>query len=448
MMNKKRLLMVFLIVAMMITPIQGTTRVVQAGNVGTDTLTNSDSSASKKLTVADMPSNYKTSIEWVYNNRMLKEGTPKWRNLIFDQIYAGKGTLNYVVRWQSSKNVTLEQRQKIETMLNRQMNEWTKHLIGYDGWPFDEVKVKVVGWACANASQILNKQANEIVYSDCIVDDMSKTDSKIPSKLPCAPDSLSRFVHYRDTNYSYPGGLDKRFDMYLWATSSFEGGHGGDWGQRMSEDYILGCLDEEQSVIVEHEIGHGFGLPDFYQANERPPEGFPDKTIMWASNSMTITNWDIWLLRYTWSQIKSDTTRFPANVTKDSTNTTETAKNGTAETFDTTNINAALNNDTTQTNTNNALNTSETAEETVINPEGIVADADLGIGNEVSTSGTSMNQENQKTDSQVQNADSMIKPTADAKSCEAAIETKQKSSSKRLRFFRIFASFVKNACRR
>lgn len=30
-----------------------------------------------------------------------------------------------------------------------------------------------------------------------------------------------------------------------------------------------------------------------------------------AGNSASITDWDIWMLRYTWSQLKSDTSRFP-----------------------------------------------------------------------------------------------------------------------------------------
>lgn len=33
---------------------------------------------------------------------------------------------------------------------------------------------------------------------------------------------------------------------------------------------------------------------------------------MWAGDAMIITDWDIWMLRYTWSQIAKDTTRFPA----------------------------------------------------------------------------------------------------------------------------------------
>ncbi|MDS0527543.1 discoidin domain-containing protein [Clostridium sp. SHJSY1] len=267
------------------------------------------------LTLSDMPSNLKSSIEWVWNNRMIKEGSTTRKNLIFDQIYAGKGTLNYVVRWQSNKNLTLEQRKKFETMLNRQVNNWVKKLKGYDGWAYDSVTVKVVGWACANASQILDKQPNETVYTNCINDDLNKTNPSIPAKLPSAPTNLSRADHFEDKNYSYPGGYDKRFDMYLWGTTNFEGGAGGDWGQRISDDYILSMLDTNEAHIIEHEMGHGFGMPDFYEDNDRPPGGFPTPTIMWAGNSATITDWDSWLLRYTWSQLKKDTSRFPATST-------------------------------------------------------------------------------------------------------------------------------------
>ncbi len=69
--------------------------------------------------------------------------------------------------------------------------------------------------------------------------------------------------------------------MYLWLTSAFQGGAGGDWGQRMSEDYILAIMDNDEVHILEHEMGHGFGLPDFYEDNDRPPGGFPCHTIMW-----------------------------------------------------------------------------------------------------------------------------------------------------------------------
>jgi len=263
------------------------------------------------LTVSDMPAYLKSSIEWVWNNRILKENSTSRQNLIFDQIYDGEGTLNYVVRWQSSKSLTLENRQRMESMLEHQINNWTQHLIGYDGWPFRHIDVKIVGWAVPDASQILDKQEDEIIYTDCTYDSLSEG-SSIPSQLPNAPASISRFDHFQDAWYEYPGGYSNRFDMYLWGTTGFQGGAGGDWGQRISDDYILSTLENEEVHIIEHEMGHGFGLPDFYEEADRPVGGFPTNTIMWAGDSMTITDWDIWMLRYTWSQIAKDTTRFPA----------------------------------------------------------------------------------------------------------------------------------------
>jgi len=288
--------------------------VITKAEVTSNTSQQNATTTTNQLTLNDMPSNLKSSIEWVWNNRILKEGSTKRKNLIFDQIYAGKGTLNYIVRWQSNKSVTLQQRKDMATMISRQINNWTKSLKGYDGWPYGDITVKIVGWACADPSLILNKQSDEIVYTSYITDDLSTTDSSIPTKLPIAPSSISRFDHFQDSNYSYPGGLDKRFDMYLWGTSNLRGGAGGDWGQRVSDEYILSSLASNEAHIIEHEIGHAFSITDFYEDADRPPGGFPTNTIMWAGDSMTITEWDSWMLRYVWSQIKKDTSRFPATI--------------------------------------------------------------------------------------------------------------------------------------
>lgn len=100
--------------------------------------------------------------------------------------------------------------------------------------------------------------------------------------------------------------------MYLWETANFDviaGGHRGDWGQRMSDNYILDTANATEASITEHEIGHGFGMTYFYDEDERPPGGFPVGTIMWGSRN--ITELDGWMLRYIWSQLKQDTNRFP-----------------------------------------------------------------------------------------------------------------------------------------
>ncbi|WP_025685551.1 discoidin domain-containing protein [Paenibacillus maysiensis] len=323
MLKRKGMMMASFSVVIASSLLMGNAATMSAASLGNG---NAVVAAKGDSTLADMPAYLKSSVEWVWKNRMLTEGSTNRKNLIFDQIFAGKGTLNYVVRWQSSKPVTLQQRQDIAKMLGRQMNYWTEHLQGYDGWPYKNIKVKVVGWAVADPSLLLDKQPDEVVYTNTIEDALASEQPEIPAALPVAPNEISRFEHFSDPNYSYPGGLDKRFDMYLWATENFGGGAGGDWGQRMSDEYVLSTVNADEILITEHEIGHGFGLNDFYEEHERPPGGFPTNTIMWAGNSDHITDWDVWMLRYTWSQIKKDTARFPT-TTKDDDGPIETDPN-------------------------------------------------------------------------------------------------------------------------
>lgn len=129
---------------------------------------------------------------------------------------------------------------------------------------------------------------------------------------------MSRFDHFAEKGYEYPGGLDKRFDMYMWATQGFPdiGGCGGDWGQRLSDTAYLGMIQNGSLHVLEHEIGHGFGLTDFYggegEIDGFPPGGFPggENSIMMAGSAAKITNFDGWMLRYVWTKIKDDNGRF------------------------------------------------------------------------------------------------------------------------------------------
>lgn len=258
-------------------------------------------SAEETLTIDSLPSDYKESMDWIWQNRILDEkSTERW-NLIFDQIVAGNGTLNYIIRWQSTTALTYEQRQKFELMIERQINAWTDWLVGFEGWNYNHVDVNVVGWAVSDESLILDKQDDEVIYTTCTTDDLHSTNSAIPELLPYAPVENSRADHFADTNYEYPG---TRFDMYLWGTTSFQGGAGEDWGQRVSDDYILSVLDSENAHILEHEIGHGFGMTDFYEDYQCPT--WPENTtnIMVAGWAQEVTDYDGWMLRYIWDKIK------------------------------------------------------------------------------------------------------------------------------------------------
>ena len=273
--------------------------------------------------MADFPSDYTYAADWIWNNRITAEKSTERRNTIFDQIDAGNGTINYMVRWQSYRTLTLEQRQQLEKLVSDSINGWNDWLKGWDGWKYDHVAVKIVGWAVLDKSVLQDLPPDEVVYDNLISDydstyDTSNGVDTIPDKLPSAPSEISRFDHFADSSYVYPNGLDSRFDMYLWGTQGFPniGGCGGDWGQRLSDTAYLNMLDGTGIHVLEHEIGHGFGMTDFYggegESNGFPPGGFPggENSLMMAGSAMKITDFDGWMLRYMWSKIKDEDGRF------------------------------------------------------------------------------------------------------------------------------------------
>lgn len=318
------------------------------------------SDAADVITIDDLPSEYKYAADWIWENRIEREQSTVRRNTIFDQIVAGKGTINYVVKWQSYRQVTYEERQKFEIMLSDCINGWNDWLKGYENWPYEYIDVKIVGWAVIDESCLLDLHDDEIVYTDTIpydsTYDTTNGREEIPDKEPLAPSELSRFDHFYDANYEYPGGLEKRFDMYMWATQGFPdiGGCGGDWGQRLSDTAYLAMIDGSNLHVLEHEIGHGFGMTDFYggegETDGFPPGGFPggENSLMMAGSASKITDFDGWMLRYMWTKIKDEEGRFDLeNAQPVSTETTTTT---TTTTTDATTINTtAFSTDTTTT---------------------------------------------------------------------------------------------------
>ena len=73
--------------------------------------------ASAASTLADFPSSYQSAADWIWTNRIEREQSTVRRNTLFDQIIAGNGELHYVVRWQSYKTVTLEQRRQFQKLV-------------------------------------------------------------------------------------------------------------------------------------------------------------------------------------------------------------------------------------------------------------------------------------------------------------------------------------------
>ncbi|KAK6532755.1 hypothetical protein TWF281_006932 [Arthrobotrys megalospora] len=237
------------------------------------------------------PSNLVTPLQQVWDHEMSTYSNPLgFKNYGYDQVMANGGYLNFCVRWDSSQNLSESQRAQILTALQRSVKKWIDWLVGFDGFPYSSVPVKIVGYAVRNTGQLQGSTSGYDVYT-------TKDSGGIPE---CDP-RCGRFFH-QDGNYgSCPGGAARHYDMSLWLTDGFGGGAGGDWGQRIGTEYFLGALNSENIHILLHEIGHTFALDDFYDWTPSGVGGF----IMQAGASTVITDFDGWMMRDWWRHLKT-----------------------------------------------------------------------------------------------------------------------------------------------
>ena len=219
-----------------------------------------------------------------------------FKNYGFDQIIANKGSVNYCVRWDSDNPVTATLRDRIQSTLQKQFGKWMADLTengkGYNDWPYASVKVKVVGWAVKDRSTLKWTDDSVDIYAgDLDADGVPR----------CATD-CDRSAH-QDGDYSQcPGKETHHFDQSLWLTKGMGfGGFGGDWGQQLDQEYFTDNLDQENLHIYLHEVGHTFGLDDFYDWTPTGVSSF----IMNAGSATEITEFDKWMLRDFWRHIKS-----------------------------------------------------------------------------------------------------------------------------------------------
>jgi cellulose binding protein with CBM2 domain len=217
-----------------------------------------------------------------------------FKNYGWDQLFAGGGAINYCVRWDSTAHVTAAQRDAVAAALQRQYQKWMDQMLdngsGWNNWPYRQVPVKVVGWAVRDRAQLEWTDTSVDIY----VNDINENAPQCGT--PCG-----RFFH-QDGNYSgCPGGASHHYDHSLWLTAGFSGGAGGDWGQRIGSEYYLSNLTADNIHILLHEMGHTYGLDDFYDWDPTPGQGF----IMKAGSATSITEFDKWMLRDWWRHLKS-----------------------------------------------------------------------------------------------------------------------------------------------
>lgn len=212
-----------------------------------------------------------------------------FRNFGWDQVMATGGTIDYCVRWDSRNPVSAQTRDAIAAKLQQQYDLWFDQMAGWNDWPFASIEVDVVGWAAYDRGLLQ--------WSDDAVDVYI---GDIRENAPQCAEDCGRFFN-QDGDYSQcPGGESHHYDQSLWLTQGMGGGAGGDWGQRMGQEYFVNALGSEQVTIYLHELGHTFGLDDFYDWTPTGQCCF----IMRAGSSPTITEFDEWMLRDWWRHLK------------------------------------------------------------------------------------------------------------------------------------------------
>ncbi len=214
-------------------------------------------------------------------------------NFAWDQIMANGGYLNCCVRWDSSATVSAALRDQIHAALQRQMDHWLDWMVengsGWNCWPYTSIPVTVVGWAVRDRNQLDWTDGSVDIYENDIWED-----------APQCAQACGRFFHQDGDYSSCPGGEAHHYDMSLWLTEGFSGGAGGDWGQRVDSGYLVSNVETDSIMILLHEMGHSFGLDDFYDWQPTGVNSF----IMYAGSSAVVTEFDGWMLRDWWRHLR------------------------------------------------------------------------------------------------------------------------------------------------
>lgn len=212
-----------------------------------------------------------------------------FRNYGWDQVMANGGNINYCVRWDSSAPVSAALRDQIHAALARQFKKWMDVMAGHNGWPYSSVPVKVVGWAVRDRATLQWSDNSVDVYVN-----------NIRENAPQCAEPCGRFFNQSGTYPNCPGGASHHYDMSLWLTAGMNGGAGGDWGQRVGSEYLVNNVNADNIHILLHELGHSFGLDDFYDWTPTGQCCF----IMNAGSAAQITEFDAWMLRDWWRHLK------------------------------------------------------------------------------------------------------------------------------------------------
>lgn len=129
-----------------------------------------DQAASLKESTWKPPSSMVKALDdtwaWVVKRRPQDLKRKGW---IPSQIVDNDGKMYYCVRWHSQTGIAdAATRATILKGLQVQSQKWADLLIGFDGWPYTKVPVKIVGWAGFRREQFpgLNETSEGKFYSE------------------------------------------------------------------------------------------------------------------------------------------------------------------------------------------------------------------------------------------------------------------------------------------
>ncbi|KAH7093599.1 hypothetical protein FB567DRAFT_544936 [Paraphoma chrysanthemicola] len=247
-----------------------------------------------KATKWNPPSNMVTALDQVWKQTM-KENPQglQDKNWLTDQIIANNGNINYCVRWNHKGKSTAAARASTVKALQRSLQKWFDVLVGFEGFPVTKLNVNVVGYAVKNKNLIEGDTTGLDIYTTTNPDGVPECDTR-----------CYRALHLNGDMSQCPGGKDSRYDISLWLDEELTGqfgGYGYNWGQELGPDYFLNNVNLDNIHILLHEMGHGFGLLDFYDWTPQGQTNF----IMMAGSATEITEFDAWMLRQWYVKLKA-----------------------------------------------------------------------------------------------------------------------------------------------
>jgi hypothetical protein len=220
-----------------------------------------------------------------------------YKSWTLDHVMWSGGSLNFCVRWDSDQPVSATLRDQIASTLQRGVDAWFTALNGYDCFPFSKIDVKVTGWAVRNRSTL--QWTDDSVVPIYV--------NQLQESAPTCPATCSRFAH-QDKSYQFPqcpGGPANRFDQFVWLQENYGSPNGWDMGAHVDRAGFTNTVSGTSLYhIWLHEFGHGIGFPDYYDWSTWAPGVAAPTCVMNAGAAVTVTDWDKWMFKRTWSELR------------------------------------------------------------------------------------------------------------------------------------------------